>query len=426
MNKSTLMEILKKEEQSIIDVGNHIFKNPEIGYKEFKTKETILEFLGDIDITEYKQYAITGMKITIGSGNGLHIGLLCDMDGLPTINHKYANNIDNSAHSCGHNSQMAIMMGVFKTFALSGALDTFDGKISLITTPAEEFLDFDYRLELVKKGKIKAFSGKQNLIVEGLLDDIDVIIASHSNGLKGNKIEVDVSTNGFIAKTAIFKGKSAHSGAYPHLGKNALNAAVLSINAVGLLRETFQDDHHVRFHPIIKKGGEIVNTVPNEVIVETYVRASEVEAIFDSNKKINNAFTHCAKALGCECEINDIPGYLPSNYYGKLADYIVNNAKTLVKEEDVFRKMRTFASDDLGDVSAFKPVIQIGFSGFSGGFHSFDFDIINEEMAYIIPTKLLTLTVFDMMSSQKEITDILVKFKPTLTLDRYKKEWLNI
>lgn len=425
LDKNKLINIIEEEKQSIIDVGNEIFKNPELGYKEFKTKETIMKFLQDIELEEFKEFAITGMKATIGTGKGIHIGLLCDMDGTPTLNHPYANKEDNAAHSCAHNAQMAIMMAVFRAFYLSGILDTLDCKISLITTPAEEFVDFDYRQNLVNEGKIKTFSGKQNLILEGLLEDVDVLLASHGNGLEGHKIETDVATNGFVAKTAIFKGKSAHSGAYPHLGRNALNAATLAINAVGLLRETFQDDHHVRFHPIIKKGGFAVNAVPDEVIIETYVRACEVEAIFDANNKIDNAFIHCAKALGCECEIQDIPGYMPSNYYSPLADYIVQNANDLVNEENVFRGLRTFASDDLGDISAFKPVIQIGFSGFSGDYHNFDFDIKDEEMAYIIPAKLLAMTAYDMMTSKEKMDAILSKFSPTLTMERYCKDWLG-
>lgn len=425
MNKDIIINLIEKEKKNIIDFGNHVMNNPELGYKELNTKKAIIDFLGDIKLDEFKEYAITGMKATIGSGKGLHIGLLCDLDGLPTINHPLASKTDNAAHSCGHNAQMAIMAGVFKTFALSGLLDSFDGKISLITAPAEEFLDFEYRLNLIKEKKIKAFSGKQNLILEGLLDDVDLILSSHGNSLKGRAIETDVSTNGFLAKTAIFKGKSAHSGAYPHLGRNALNAATLAISAVGLLRETFQDDHHVRFHPIIKKGGVVVNTVPDEVILETYVRAAKIEAIFDANKKINNAFIHCAKALGCECEITDIPGYLPSNYYSPLAKFIVKNAKELVDEKNVFCGLETYASDDLGDVSAIKPVIQIGFSGFSGGFHSYDFKIIDEEMAYIIPAKLIALTTFDMLSSQEEVKSILSQFKPALTIKKYIHEWIN-
>lgn len=426
MNKESILDIIEKNKDEIIHIGTKIFENPELGYKEFHTKESIKEFLKDIKLTDYKEYAITGLKATIGNGHGIHIGLLCDMDAIPTLDHPLANKEDYAAHACGHNSQMAIMMGAFKAIAESSILDKLDGKLSLLTAPAEEFVDFEYRLNLIKEGKIKAFSGKQNLILEGAFDDIDVVLSSHGNGLEGNVIETDISSNGFLAKTAIFKGKSAHAGAYPHEGKNALNAALLSLNAVALLRETFEDDNHVRFHPIIKKGGTAVNTVPDRVEVETYVRAANVKAIIDVNEKINNAFKYCAKALSCECEIKDIPGYLPSNYYSPLAKYIVANAEKLIGKENIVNGGKTFASDDLGDVSNIVPVIQIGYSGFAGDFHGPNFSIKDSEMAYIIPSKLIAMTIFDMLNDKEKFESKLSNFKPIMSKEIYSKEWLNI
>lgn len=426
MDRDKVIEIIEANKQIFIDIGTKIFENPELGYKEFKTKETIKGFLKSIQLSSFKEYAITGLKATIGDGDGLHIGLLCDMDGIPTPNHPFANKEDDAAHSCGHNSQMAIMMGAFKGIYDSGILDKVKGKVSLITAPAEEFVDFDYRLNLVAEGKIKAFSGKQNLILEGAFDDIDIVLSSHGNNLEGHVIETDISTNGFVAKTAIFKGKSAHSGAYPHLGHNALNAAVLSLNAVALLRETFQDDNHVRFHPIIKNSGMIVNTVPDNVVVETYIRAANIEAIMDANTKVDKAFKHCALALGCQCEIVDIPGYLPSNYYSPLAKYIVRNAENLVKKEDIINGGKTFASDDLADVSNVVPVIQIGYSGFSGDFHGASLDIKDKEMAYIIPSKLIATTAVDMFNNLEEVREDLAGYKHKMSKEDYIKEWLKL
>ncbi|MDW7667665.1 MAG: amidohydrolase [Bacillota bacterium] len=424
--KDKIYEAIEKNKEKLVDFGNEVFKNPELGYKENNTKKLIKEFISDIELSDFKEYAITGMKATIGRGDKLHIGLLCDMDATPTINHPYANKEDNGAHSCGHNSQMTIMLGVFKAFAKTGIHEELNCKVSLITAPAEEFVDFQYRLNLVKEGKIKAFSGKQNLILEGAFDDVDVVLASHGNGMEGKVIETDISNNGFLAKTAYFKGKSAHAGAYPHLGKNALNAATLAINAVGLLRETFQDEDHVRFHPIIKKGGDAVNAVPDNVELETYVRAASVEAIFDANEKIDNAFIHSAKALRCECSIENIPGYLPSNYFSPMAETIVENAKAFIEDDNIYKGGRTFASDDLSDVSAMTPVIQIGYSGFEGDYHNYDFKMKDEEMAYIIPGKVLAGTAYDMMKNIKETENILKKFKPTMKKEEYIKKWLKI
>ena len=426
MGKDKVVAILEKEKNRTIRLGKNLFKNPELGYKEIKTKEIIREYIKDIKLSNYQEFAITGIKATIGNGDGIHLGLICDMDGVPTHNHKYASKKDSAAHSCGHNAQMAIMLSVFKAFYESGELEKINGTISLLAVPAEEFTDFDFRLDLIKQGKLQAFSGKQNLVLEGMLEDIDGVLACHGNGLAGHKIETDVSNNGFIAKTIVFKGKAAHAGANPHLGRNALNAAVLSMNAIGLLRETFEDDHHVRIHPIIKNGGTTVNTVPDEVVVETYVRANNIETILNVDKKVDNACKHCAMALSCSCEVKNIPGYLPSNYFTALAEYTSKSSKEFIEKEDVLVGGKTFASDDLSDVSCFKPVTQIGFSGFTGGFHSDDFDVVDEEMAYIIPAKILAISAYEIICDVDRTRGIISLFKPKFAnTEEYKEKWLN-
>ena len=418
-------EIVENTKEEIKALGRNLFENPELGYKEFKTREILGEFIRDIPLTDFKTYAITGFKATIGDGSP-HIGLLFDMDALPTKGHKNAVNEDHAAHSCGHNAQMAIMVGAFKALSKSNILEKYGGRISIIGAPAEEYVDFDFRLNLIKENKLKVFSGKQNLILDGAFDDIDLVIGSHGNSMEGSVMETGTSSNGFVAKTAYFKGVSAHSGAYPHKGKNALNAAILALNAVALLRETFQDDDHIRFHPIIKEGGDAVNTVPHKVLVETYIRGASVDAINDASMKIENAWIHSAKAMGCECEIDTMPGYLPSNYYGKLEKYIYDSSKNHIQEEDIHKGGRTFASDDIADVSSILPVAHFGFSGFGGSFHGADFHIKDEEMAYVTPTKVLVDAIENMLSNKEKLTTILDGFIPVMTKGDYLKNWLNL
>ncbi len=420
-----ILNIIEKNSDDILSLGENLFKNPEIGYKEFKTKEILMDYLKGVEFSSFGEYAITGFKATIGKGKP-HIGLIADLDALPTKGHIQARGEDNAAHSCGHNAQMAIMASVFRVIAESWALDKVGGSISFIGAPAEEFLDFDYRLKLVKEGKLKAFSGKQNLIVEGVFDDIDLVIGSHGNNLPGQAIEIGVSSNGFIAKTAVFKGKSAHSGAYPHQGNNALNAAVLGISAIGLLRETFQDDDHIRFHPIIKHGGDAVNTVPHRVVLETYVRGSNITAIRDANMRIDNAFAHSALALGCQCEIRDIPGYLPSNYFAGLNGYLKEAAEKYIDKKAISVGGRTFASDDIADISALKPVLHFGFSGFNGSFHGADFKIADPQMAYLKPVKIVSETVLSMLLDKDRLYNKLEDYKQTMTIEDYKKNWLKL
>lgn len=422
---SKLSQKIEEQGDSIVLLGRTLFENPELGYKEFKTREILLEYIKDIKLTDFSSYSITGFKATIGRG-WPHIALLFDMDALPTKGHKNATNSDMAAHSCGHNSQMAIMAGAFRAIAESGILEDNDGRLSIIAAPAEEYVDFEFRRNLIKERKIKTFSGKQNMIIAGAFDDVDLVIGSHGNSLEGAVIETGTASNGFVAKTAVFKGKSAHSGAYPHLGKNALNAAILALNAVGLLRETFQDDHHIRFHPVIKEGGDAVNTIPHKVVMETYVRGSKVEAIADANSRINNAMIHSALAMGCECEIEDMPGYLPSNYFDGLAHYLHKRASDYVKPENILTGGRTFASDDIADVSNIKPVLHFGFSGFGGSFHGADFFIKDEGLAYTAPSKMVAMSVADLFEDKEVLKDILKEFKPAMTKEAYLKNWLKL
>ena len=73
--------------------------------------------------------------------------------------------------------------------------------------------------------------------------------------------------------------------------------------------ETLRDEDNIRVHLIITKGGDLVNIVPSDVRIETYVRGKSVEAIIDANKKVNRALLAGADAIGAQVEITDLPGY---------------------------------------------------------------------------------------------------------------------
>lgn len=86
-------------------------------------------------------------------------------------------------------------------------------------------------------------------------------------------VSIGESSNGFVGKTVRYIGKTAHAADAPHEGVNALNAACLGLMGINALRETFREQDVVRVHPIITKGGDFVNSVPDDVRLELYVRA---------------------------------------------------------------------------------------------------------------------------------------------------------
>lgn len=90
---------------------------------------------------------------------------------------------------------------------------------------------------------------------------------------------------------------------FPDKGVNALNAFVLFDNAINMLRETYKENDKIRVYGVIKKGGQTVNSIPEKVIYECYVRSINQEAMFEVAEKVDNAAKYCAKAIGAKCNI---------------------------------------------------------------------------------------------------------------------------
>ena len=101
--------------------------------------------------------------------------------------------------------------------------------------------------------------------------------------------EINSSLNGFLGKKITFKGVSSHAGLNPWDGVNALNAANVALNAIAYLRETFKEEDTVRVHYVISEGGASVNSVPEKVVLDMYIRAKTLDAIMDVDTKVNRA-----------------------------------------------------------------------------------------------------------------------------------------
>lgn len=424
--KELLCNIIEKNRNEIINIGENIFTNPELGFKEFKTSKVIAEYLSNMSLDFEDSISVTGIKSSIGN-NGINIGLIAEMDAVPTYGHKYSSDDSSAAHSCAHSNQVAIMLGVIKALKESGVLNKLNGRVTLIGTPAEEFTDLDYRRELVRSGKIKYMSGKQDMVAKGVFDDVDLIISCHvMGGIRERKADVNSTLNGFISKKVTYYGKAAHSGAAPHLGINALNAAVIGLAAVNAQRETFLDENNIRVHGIIAEGGQTANTVPDKVVIESYVRGKNLESILDANFKVDRAYKAGAYAVGARCVIEDTPGYVPFKQCSDLSEVIKVNLSSLIGEENVINGQSSMASGDIGDLATMIPTIQFGFSGSNGNVHGADFEIIDKEMAYIIPAKAIAMTIVDLLKNNaSEGKKIIKNNQPIFTKEEYIERWLE-
>lgn len=405
-DKATLKQMacaaIDARRQDIFALGRDILCHPELGYKEQYASRRMAELLPSLGVTNMQPVALTGLKGWLqGGSHTARVAVLGELDAVISPQHPQADPATGAAHACGHNAQLAALAGC--VIGLGPLMPQLDGDVCILCAPAEEYVDLTFRQQLMEQGKIAWLGGKQQMIIEGAFDDVDMAMMIHSEtDAPHPRVVTGGASLGFIGKQVRFTGREAHAGAAPHLGVNALNAASLAIQAIHAQRETFRDEDRVRVHPILTKGGDIVNTVPADVRMESYVRAATLPAVQDANAKVNRAIRGAAYAIGAEADIQDTAGYLPLAHNPGMSRLFASNAEALLPTAEVASGLPFGGSTDMGDLSWLLPVIHPTVSGFTGAAHSCDFSIQDEEMAYIVPAKLLAMTVIDLLAEKAE------------------------
>ncbi|OWZ85063.1 amidohydrolase [Natranaerobius trueperi] len=414
--------MIDEHKEKIIGLSEDIYNQPELGYKEFETTRKVSKAFEELGLDVEKDIAITGCKTTLkGKQDGPNVALMGELDAVVCHEHPDANKETGAVHACGHNAQVGSMFGAAIGLIASGVIDELTGSITFMGVPAEEFVELEFREQLMDKNQIKYFGGKQELIYRGYFDDIDISLMCHL--LPSNGIVVGPTGNGFIGKKVQFIGKESHAGAMPEGGINALNAANLSLAAINAQRETFPDEDNIRVHPIITKGGDLVNIVPADVRLESYVRGNSIEGIKDANKKVNKALKAGAMGVGADVKITELPGFLPLIANDELSDICYDNAIQLVDKDKVEDHIHMTGSFDFGDISHIMPSLHPLVGGVSGDLHTREFQVVDKELSYITSAKLLVSTLIDLLSNQAEKgNQILKDFQPKLT----KKEYLSL
>lgn len=422
--KAKIIETIENNRSKIVELIDQIYKNPELGYKEEKTTKIIAEAFSDLEIDFKEHQNLSGINALLKMDNpGPKVAVLGELDAITCAEHPDADPETNAVHACGHNIQLGVMYGVAAAFKKAGIASELAGALNFITTPAEEFIELEYRDQLREAGKINYFGGKQELIKRGSFDDVDISIMMHALDLGSKKALVAPKGNGFVGKNIRFIGKESHAGSAPEKGINALNAAVLAMNNINAQRETFAEADRVRVHPIITKGGDIVNIVPADVRMESYVRARNIEAIKKANEKVDRSLKAGAMAVGADVKITDIPGYLPLLNNQGLDSILKANLSELVDEAEITVGGDFTGSFDFGDISHLMPALHPFFGGVTGDLHTRNFKTADKDDAYILPIKALAMTVVDLLyDNASEAEKIIDDFQAPLT----KKEYLDL
>ena len=424
--KEAVSAAIDQRSERIVGLGEAIMDRPELGFKEENTARCVSEVFRELELEHERELALTGVKGRLkGKKPGPTLALMGELDALIVPDHPRADALTGAAHACGHNAQIAGLMGAAYGLVEAGVIDELAGEIAFFAVPAEEYVEIEYRLGLVKEGKTTFLAGKPELVELGYFDDIDMSVMIHSSSPDHAEGAMGIasSSNGFLAKNVRFIGRAAHAGGAPEKGANALSAATLALSAIDAQRETFRDQDCVRVHPIITKGGDLVNIIPSDVRLETYVRARTSEAMLDASHKVDRSLRGAALALGCSVEIETVPGYMPLHNDPDLGQIFKDNAERIFGADQYRDYPHAGGSTDAGDLSQIMPVLHPAMTGASGAIHSPDWIISDPAAGYLAPAKTMAMMAIDLLyDNANRARDIIDNNKPKMTKGQYLEE----
>jgi amidohydrolase len=420
--KRAVCDTIDRQSEKIVKLGETIGKSPELGFKEFKTARLVEETMREIGLEPKGGLAVTGVRAAArGAKDGPTFALLGELDGLVVAGHPIADPETGAAHACGHNAQIAGLLGAAIGLLDAKAFDQLAGRVVFFSVPAEEYGDIEWRVAQARAGKLEFLGGKPELLRLGHFDDVDMAMMIHTTPrAEDGRASVPLSNNGRVGKLVRYVGRAAHAGGAPHMGVNALYAAQIGLMAINALRETFRDEDTIRVHPILTHGGSQVNVIPGEARLETYVRGRTLDAVVDANAKVDRALRAGALALGATVEIDTLPGYLPLDCDRTMAGYFKDNAVALVGADGYREAGHRAGSTDMGDLSQVMPVLHPYMGGATGAGHSAEFRIVDAQLGYVLPAKALASMAIDLLSEGGAgARQVLATAKPPMTREGY-------
>ena len=211
--KRQVCEAIERRADALIDLGETIRHQPELGFKEFKTAALVAKTFREIDVPHRTELAITGVKAELrGAKPGPSVALLGELDALVVSAHPLADPTTGAAHACGHNAQITAVLGATMALVDTGAMKHLAGRLVPFAVPAEEYGDIAWRLEQVRAGRLEFLGGKPELIRHGHFDDVDMALLIHTTSRSEDRgAGVSASNNGCVVKSIRYVGRAAHA-----------------------------------------------------------------------------------------------------------------------------------------------------------------------------------------------------------------------
>ncbi len=373
--KSGISREIDSRRNELKELSRRIHDNPETALCEVKASSWLSDYLEKSGFRVERGIGRlpTAFRASYGKGSPV-IALLAEYDALPGL-----------GHACGHNiiGVAAAGAGVAsKTIA-----DRFGGTVIVMGTPDEE------------KG-----GGKGILVREGAFGGIDVAMMVHPD------VHDAASTRALACQelTVEFFGKEAHAAASPETGINALEAMILSFNAIDSLRQHIKST--ARIHGVIIDGGKAANVVPGHSAASFNVRADDDEYLEELKVKVVNCFKGAARATGARLKFRwSEVCYSAMKNNMTLANLFKTNMEKLGRKVTITEGGTVF-STDMGNVSQVVPglhaMVAIAPEGIRHHTPEFGKAATSEAgvKGLLDSAKALAMTVCDLLSDKENLS----------------------
>ncbi|MBJ7994324.1 N-acetyldiaminopimelate deacetylase [Bacillus mycoides] len=276
-----------------VQVRRDLHKIPEIGFKEWKTQQYILDYIGTLpnEYLEVKTWK-TGVIVKVNGKNPEKIiGYRADIDGLPITEetgYEFSSVHEGMMHACGHDLHATIGLGLL-TAAVS---ERIDDDLVFIFQPAEE--GPGGALPMLESDELKEWEPNMILGLHIAPEYSVGTIATKEGLLFANTSELYVD----------LKGKGGHA-AYPHTANDMIVAAshlVTQLQSVISRNVNPLDSAVITIGKIT--GGTVQNIIAEKSRLEGTIRTLSVESMKRVKSRIEAIVAGIEASFQCEAVID--------------------------------------------------------------------------------------------------------------------------
>lgn len=290
------------------DLSDYIGKHPEVGFKEYKSVDTLTSVLRGHGFR--LETGVAGLETAfVGSWdspagtNGPTLGVIVEYDALRSTTEPF--------HGCQHNAQSPVGFATAVAIADYMKEKRLPGRIRVFGTPAEEV----------------GPPSKVTLWEAGIFKGTDILVRSHGSGSTArSKAGFGVCCLNINEVRYIFTGRSSHQRS-SWFGRNALSAAVQFYTAVDHLRPTFRPEASIQ--GVIPEGGVAPNVVPERAVVDYYIRYPDEVYLDHIDSMMANAARGAAAATGTQVKVENYGRYRDGITLGTLEELVFAYAQAL-------------------------------------------------------------------------------------------------